>query len=96
VFRRHNYTTPKSYLEFISTYKQLLEKKRGQLTQAKQRLESGVDKITSVGGWGQCTLVSCRAGWTGAQMTRMLQVPSTAAGAQPLLLVRRLDRAMLN
>lgn len=45
MYRRYNYTTPKSYLELISLYKQLLDKKRGQLTQAKQRLESGVDKI---------------------------------------------------
>lgn len=49
VFRRFNYTTPKSYLEFISLYKQLLTQKRSELMQAKQRLESGVDKITSVG-----------------------------------------------
>lgn len=47
MFRRHNYTTPKSYLELISLYKQLLEKRRSQLAQAKLRLESGVDKITS-------------------------------------------------
>ena len=49
VYRRHNYTTPKSYLELISLYKQLLASKREQLAQAKQRLESGVDKITLVG-----------------------------------------------
>ncbi|KAL4450636.1 hypothetical protein ABPG77_000992 [Micractinium sp. CCAP 211/92] len=46
VFRRFNYTTPKSYLEFISLYKELLAKKRSELMQAKQRLASGVDKIT--------------------------------------------------
>ena len=50
VYRRYNYTTPKSYLELISLYKQLLASKREQLRQAKQRLESGVDKITLVGG----------------------------------------------
>ena len=49
VYRRHNYTTPKSYLELISLYKQLLASRREQLAQAKQRLESGVDKITLVG-----------------------------------------------
>ncbi len=48
VFRRFNYTTPKSYLEFISLYKELLAKKRSELMQAKQRLASGVDKITWV------------------------------------------------
>ncbi|KAF5834390.1 hypothetical protein DUNSADRAFT_8976 [Dunaliella salina] len=44
-FRRYNYTTPKSYLELISLYKQLLEIKRQELRNAKERLENGVDKI---------------------------------------------------
>ena len=35
--------------QLLETYKQLLARKREQLTQAKQRLESGVDKITLVG-----------------------------------------------
>jgi dynein heavy chain, axonemal len=43
--RRYNYTTPKSYLELISLYKSLLAKKREELRLAKERLESGVDKI---------------------------------------------------
>ncbi|KAK9808985.1 hypothetical protein WJX72_007373 [[Myrmecia] bisecta] len=43
--RRYNYTTPKSYLELISLYKQLLEKKRSELKADKERLENGVDKI---------------------------------------------------
>jgi len=30
--RRHNYTTPTSYLELISFYKLLLDKKRGKIT----------------------------------------------------------------
>lgn len=44
-FRRFNYTTPKSYLELISLYKGLLERKRAELKAAKERLENGVDKI---------------------------------------------------
>ncbi|KAL6747291.1 flagellar outer dynein arm heavy chain beta [Haematococcus lacustris] len=44
-FRRYNYTTPKSYLELISLYKQLLHIKRTELRNAKERLENGVDKI---------------------------------------------------
>ena len=44
-FRRYNYTTPKSYLELISLYKSLLERKRAELKAAKERLENGVDKI---------------------------------------------------
>ena len=45
VYRRHNYTTPKSFLELIALYRSLLARKRDQLAQAKQRLESGVEKI---------------------------------------------------
>ena len=43
--RRYNYTTPKSYLELISLYKDMLSVKRLELKQAKERLENGVDKI---------------------------------------------------
>jgi dynein heavy chain len=43
--RRYNYTTPKSYLELISLYKDMLAAKRSELKQAKERLENGVDKI---------------------------------------------------
>jgi dynein heavy chain len=43
--RRYNYTTPKSYLELISLYKDMLSVKRSELKQAKERLENGVDKI---------------------------------------------------
>lgn len=43
--RRYNYTTPKSYLEFISLYKPMLARKRIQLKADKERLENGVDKI---------------------------------------------------
>ena len=43
--RRYNYTTPKSYLELISLYKDMLATKRMELKQAKERLENGVDKI---------------------------------------------------
>lgn len=41
---------PSSHMQLLETYKQLLARKREQLTQARQRLESGVDKITSVSG----------------------------------------------
>ena len=44
--RRYNYTTPKSYLELISLYKSLLAQKRAELRGEKERLESGVDKIS--------------------------------------------------
>lgn len=44
-FRRYNYTTPKSYLELIALYKNLLAAKRQEVVAAKERLQSGVEKI---------------------------------------------------
>lgn len=43
--RRHNYTTPKSYLELIALFKTLLAKRRSQLSANRQRLQHGVEKI---------------------------------------------------
>lgn len=43
--RRHNYTTPKSYLELISLFKQLLQKKTEDLESMIDRLKNGLDKI---------------------------------------------------
>ncbi len=43
--RRYIYTTPKSYLEFISLYKSMLARKRVELKADKERLDNGVDKI---------------------------------------------------
>lgn len=43
--RRFNYTTPKSFLELISLYKQLLDLKRTDLRLQRERLENGVEKI---------------------------------------------------
>jgi ABC-type dipeptide/oligopeptide/nickel transport system ATPase component len=42
VERRYNYTTPKSFLELIAFYKQLLQKKREDLQQQTERLEKGI------------------------------------------------------
>ena len=43
--RRYYYTTPKSYLELISLYKDMLANRREALNASKARLENGVDKI---------------------------------------------------
>ncbi|KAJ9459816.1 Dynein beta chain [Diplonema papillatum] len=43
--KRYCYTTPKSFLELISLYKVLLEKKRHALNVNKERLSNGIDKI---------------------------------------------------
>jgi len=43
--RRHNYTTPKSFLELIAFYKTLLNKKRADLAKQTSRLEKGITTL---------------------------------------------------
>lgn len=43
--RRYNYTTPKSFLEQINLYMNLLKKKHSELQCKKERLESGLEKL---------------------------------------------------
>lgn len=43
--RRHNYVTPTSYLELIRTFKQLLQRKRDELSTLRNRYLSGLDKL---------------------------------------------------
>jgi len=45
--RRHNYTTPTSFLELINFYKFLLGKKRGKITDQINRLEIGLQTMKS-------------------------------------------------
>ena len=47
ILQRHNYVTPTSYLELISTYKTLLSKKRSELQKTKKRYEVGLEKLGS-------------------------------------------------
>ncbi|CAG5124201.1 unnamed protein product, partial [Candidula unifasciata] len=44
---RHNYVTPTSYLELISTFKALLDKKRDDVMKQKRRYEVGLEKLDS-------------------------------------------------
>ncbi|CAH1790213.1 unnamed protein product [Owenia fusiformis] len=44
---RHNYVTPTSYLELISTFKALLDEKRTEVMTNKQRYEVGLEKLQS-------------------------------------------------
>nr|XP_022323965.1 dynein heavy chain 7, axonemal-like isoform X6 [Crassostrea virginica] len=44
---RHNYVTPTSYLELISTFKSLLDKKRDEVMKQKKRYEKGLEKLDS-------------------------------------------------
>jgi len=45
--RRHNYTTPTSYLELINFYKSLLDQKRGGITEQITKLETGLQIMNS-------------------------------------------------
>ena len=45
--RRYNYTTPKSFLEQIKLYQNLLSKKHTELTSSMERLEGGLTKLQS-------------------------------------------------
>ena len=47
VLQRHNYVTPTSYLELISTYKNLLSQKRSEVSKLKRRYETGLEKLES-------------------------------------------------
>lgn len=43
--KRYNYTTPKSFLQQITLYRNLLEKSRAQLQHKMKRLDSGLQKL---------------------------------------------------
>ncbi|XP_073402803.1 dynein axonemal heavy chain 7 [Dendrobates tinctorius] len=45
--QRYNYVTPTSYLELISTFKTLLQKKRSEVMNMKRRYEVGLEKLES-------------------------------------------------
>lgn len=45
--RRYNYTTPKSFLEQIKLYQNLLLKKGNDLKAKMERLENGLEKLKS-------------------------------------------------
>ena len=42
---RHNYVTPTSYLELISSFKSVLANKRGDVLKMKKRYEVGLEKL---------------------------------------------------
>ncbi|XP_053154302.1 dynein axonemal heavy chain 1 isoform X2 [Hemicordylus capensis] len=42
---RHNYVTPKSYLELLGIFTTLIDKKKQELRVAKERMKSGLDKL---------------------------------------------------
>lgn len=42
---RHNYVTPKSYLELLNIFSILIGQKKQELKTAKNRMKSGLDKV---------------------------------------------------
>lgn len=49
---RHNYVTPKSYLELLNIFTILIRQKKQELKTAKNRMESGLDKVGQGGALG--------------------------------------------
>ena len=58
---RHNYVTPTSYLELISSFKTLLGKKRGEIVKTKKRYEVGLEKLAFAA--SQVSRRGGRRGW---------------------------------
>lgn len=59
--RRHNYTTPKSFLEQIKLYRNLLALKSRDLTNKMERLENGLQKLNSTSAQVRPLKSQCRA-----------------------------------
>ena len=55
--RRYNYTTPKSFLEQITLYQNLLAKKNTELQAKIVRLENGLEKLKSTASQVMCTIL---------------------------------------
>lgn len=45
--KRHNYVTPTSYLELISTFDKILEQKRREVRESKKRYEAGLESLNN-------------------------------------------------
>lgn len=79
---RHNYVTPTSYLGLISSYKDLLARKKGEVTAVKDRYENGLEKLL----------------FTAKQVKKMqqdleaLKPKLIKAGAETEELMRRIDK----
>ena len=42
---RHNYVTPTSYLELLGTFSRVLKLKNSEISNARQRTKTGLDKV---------------------------------------------------
>lgn len=61
--KRYNYTTPKSFLQQISLYKNLLEQSRSQLQHKMNRLDSGLQKLQTTATQVKRFVVCCVGDW---------------------------------
>ena len=50
MLRRHNYVTPTSYLELLSSFSKLIQAKRNEISTKINRLQSGLDKLSETKG----------------------------------------------
>jgi hypothetical protein len=59
--RRHNYVTPKNYLDYVGAYKAALSDKRQEIDEMAARLDGGLQKLVQaaaeVGGPAGCAAV---------------------------------------
>lgn len=58
--KRYNYTTPKSFLQQITLYKNLLEKSQAQLQLKMTRLDSGLQKLQTTAAQVNVFIIYCR------------------------------------
>jgi dynein heavy chain len=60
--KRHNYVTPTSYLELITSFKNLYDMKVQKITLQKNRYEAGLEKLDFAAGQvcsGLCSVSAC-------------------------------------
>lgn len=66
--KRYNYTTPKSFLQQITLYRNLLEKSRAQLQHKMNRLDSGLQKLQTTAAQVNVFIINCRESNGGFQV----------------------------
>lgn len=71
---RHNYVTPTSYLELISSFKTMLARKRGEVFKLKKRYEVGLEKLQFAA--SQVSAVNMGAQWCNFTYLRSCEISS--------------------
>lgn len=78
--RRYNYTTPKTFLEQIKLYQNLLSKKRSELIAKIERLENGLTKLQSTASQVPAPLLGWDGGSELGSQSRALRACPTQGG----------------